>query len=119
MKTSRAIIAMAYLTVGLVFVLDWSQGGAAEIEMLYLFPLTLITLWSSPKDASLVLALTMTCTLLSLAAGLAFTGRKVDCTVSIPRFLVIGGIWMTAALSVLRKKKERTTQWIGLSPVKS
>lgn len=119
MQTSRLAIVTTITVAALVFILDSAQGGGTAVELLYVVPVTMIALWSSPRDVSLVIAVAGVSTVFSLAGFPKSAITDTHCFGILSHLLVIGAIWLTAALSVLRKRKERTTQWIGLSPVSS
>ena len=116
MHTSPVTVTMTVLAIGLVFLLERVPGGSPAVAWLYVVPVTMIALWSSPRDTSVVVLIAGAATLFSLIDFSISSIGETHCTGILSRLLVIGAIWLTATLSVMRKKKERTTQWIGLFP---
>jgi hypothetical protein len=119
MYTSRFIVVVTLAAIGLIFVLERLPGGSSAAEWLYVVPVTMIALWSSPRDVFLVVGTAGTATLLSLADFPVSAISETHCSGLMSHLLVVGAIWLTVALSLLRKRKERTTQWIGLFPASS
>ena len=119
MHTSPLAIAASVTAAVIVFILDRLPREGTAVELLYILPVIMIALWSAPRDIALVVGVAAASTVLSLTDFPVATLTEPHCSGVISHLLVIGAIWLTAALSVLRKRKERTTQWIGLSPANS
>lgn len=119
MNTSPLTVATALVAISLVFLLERLPDASSAMDWLYVVPVTMIALWSSPRDISPVILVAGASTVLSLADFPLATITATHCTGMVSHLLVVGAIWLTATLSVLRKRKERTTQWIGLSPANS
>lgn len=119
MRTSPLAVAASATAAVIVFLLDRVPREAGAVEPLYVLPVIMIALWSAPRDIALVVGMAAASTVLSLADFPLATLSEPHCSGLTSHLLVIGAIWLTAALSVLRKRKERTTQWIGLSPANS
>ena len=116
MHTSPLAVAASIVATVFVFLLSRLQSGGAGFDLLYVVPVVMIALWSAPRDMSLVIAVAGASTILSLMNMPVATFTEAHCSGLLSHLSVIGAIWLTAALSVLRKRKERTTQWIAVSP---
>ena len=115
-KTGPMAVVAALAAAAVVFVLDRAQGGGPAVELLYVVPVTLIAMWSSPKDPALVILVAAAVSALSLAGLASPLSHGMSCPGITHHGMVLIAIWLTAALSLLRKRKERRTLWIGLSP---
>lgn len=111
-----AVIA-ALAGAALVFTLERVDGGGPAVELLYVVPVTLIAMWSSPREPALVILVATAASLLSLAGFVSSLSKGSSCPEVTHHSVVLTAIWATAALSLIRKRKERRTLWIGLSPL--
>jgi len=118
MHTSPLAVAASIVATVFIFLLSRIQNGGTSLDLLYLYvvPVIMIALWSAPRDVSLVIAVAGVSTVLSLINMPVATFSEAHCSGLLSHLSVIGAIWLTAALSILRKRKERTTQWIEVSP---
>jgi hypothetical protein len=115
-KTSPVAVVAALVTAAAVFALDHVHGVGPATELLYVVPVSLIALWSSPRDPALVILVAAAASLLSLADFVSAFSIGASCPGIAYHGVVLLAIWLTALLSVWRKRKERRTLWIGFSP---
>ena len=116
MHTSPLAVAASIVAVISVFLLGRIQNAGTGLDLLYVVPVIMIALWSAPRDVSLVIAVAGVSTILSVASVPAAAFSDAHCSGLLSHLSVLGAIWLTAALSIWRKRKERTTQWIEVSP---
>jgi len=118
-KTSPMAVVAALAAAAVVFILDRVHGGGPAADLLYVVPVTLIAMWSSPKDPALVILVAAVVSVLSAAGLVSPTSNGTTSPGVTHHGVVLIAIWSTAVLSLVRKRKERTTLWIGLSPPQS
>lgn len=85
------------------------------LPVLYVVPVALTGFWTASSESSRVIAITGLCTVLAITSALFFSlgdGPQVT-----DRLLVLGAIWMTAVLSLLRKKQEELNLLRGMLPL--
>ena len=115
-KTSPMAVVAALAAAAIVFILDRGHGGGPAADLLYVVPVTLIAMWSSPRDPALVILVAAVVSVLSVAGLVSSMSAGTSCPGVAHHGVVLIAIWLTAAFSVWRKQKERRTLWIGLSP---
>jgi hypothetical protein len=107
-------LCAAYLVAMLIFTID-AVLQKEILAVLYVIPVALTGFWTRSSQSSRVIFITGFCTLLILA------GLVVLPTVHGPlhtdRLLVLAAIWMTAILSLLRKKQEELDLLRGMLPL--
>ena len=111
-----AVVA-ALTAAALVFTLKWVNGAGPAVELLYVVPVTLIAMWTSPREPALVILVAAATSLLSLAGFVSSLSKGPSCPGVTHHSVVLTAIWATAALSLIRKRRERRTLWIGLPPL--
>lgn len=115
-KTSPMAVVVALAAAAIVFILDRVQKGGLAAGLLYVVPVTLIAMWSSPRDPTLVILVAAAASALSLAGLVSLVSDGASCPGVTHHGVVLLAIWLTAVLSLWRKRRERTTLWIGMSP---
>lgn len=113
--SDRALqVIAAYVLAVLVF------GGDIFLQkqllaVLYVIPVALTGFWSRSNQSSRVVYVTSFCTALVVAAILVLP--TIDAPLLTDRLLILSAIWMTAILSLLRKKQEELTLLRGMLPI--
>ena len=117
-KSDSLLLLLNICLAGMVFVLDtFVSTGQIATEMLYVTPVAWLALWSSKKQASLVVSAAAICTALSIVGFVMMSHGEVWIDM-VNRAIAIFIIWMTAILSVLRKRAEEETKILrGLLPI--
>jgi uncharacterized membrane protein len=104
----------AYLVAVLIFTID-AVVQKELLAVLYVIPVALTGFWTRSRESSRVIFITGFCTFLLLAGLVALpTGHGPLLT---DRLLVLAAIWMTAILSLLRKKQEELDLLRGMLPL--
>lgn len=85
------------------------------LAVFYVVPIALIGFWSRSNQPSRVVLVTCFCTLL-VAVGLLVL-PTLDGVLLTDRLLVLAAIWITAMLSLLRKKQEELDLLRGMLPL--
>ena len=85
------------------------------LAVLYIVPVALAGFWSRSNQPSRVVVVTGFCTLL-VGAGLLVL-PSLDSILLTDRLLVLATIWITAILSLLRKKQEELDLLRGMLPL--
>jgi hypothetical protein len=108
------------LNVGLtlaIFSLDLLVATDFAIGMLYVAPVAWMALWSSKHDTPLMVTTAVSCTLLTIVGFLLHPSGIV--WIGFVNRLIAGFmIWLTAVLSITRKRAEEETKVLrGLLPI--
>jgi hypothetical protein len=98
-----------------IFAGDLFAPVGLAISVLYVAPVALIAMWSPAGHASLVLWCAGICSVLIVYALFQVADAASWLTVS-NHVLAIAAVWMTALLSVTRKRMERRDRWIDILP---
>ncbi len=106
-------IIAAYVLAVLIFSID-AVLQKQLLAVLYVIPVALTGFWTRSSQSSRVLFITGFCTILILAGVLVLPG---DGPLLTDRLLVLAAIWMTAILSLLRKKQEELDLLRGMLPL--
>jgi len=104
----------AYLLAVIIFGLDVFLHRPL-LAVLYIVPVALAGFWSRSNQPSRVVVVTGFCTLL-VGAGLLDL-PSLDSILLTDRLLVLATIWITAILSLLRKKQEELDLLRGMLPL--
>lgn len=114
-KTNIWIVLIALAFAVGIAVLDLLPGlTQLPWHGLFVVPVVWIALWSAEDDGLPVIAMAVTVTILALLRG--FVSHDSAATVPLgERMIVVGTIWMTVALALLRKRARRTFKWINLA----
>lgn len=104
----------AYLLAVLIFTID-AVVQKELLAVLYVIPVALTGFWTRSSQSSRVVFITGFCTLLLLVGLVALPA--VHGPPLTDRFLVLAAIWMTAILSLLRKKQEELDLLRGMLPL--
>jgi|GEM_PF-1968022 hypothetical protein len=104
----------AYLLAVIIFGLDVFLHRPL-LAVLYIVPVALAGFWSRSNQPSRVVVVTGFCTLL-VGAGLLVL-PSLDSILLTDRLLVLATIWITAILSLLRKKQEELDLLRGMLPL--
>jgi hypothetical protein len=80
---------------------------------LFVIPIVWLALWSAEDDAFLLIAMAVIVTGLTLLRSLMPHGEEADISLA-GRGIVIGTIWLTVMMALLRKRARRTYKWINL-----
>jgi hypothetical protein len=117
-KTYSLLLVLNLCLAAGVFILDaFVQTTGIATGMLYVAPVAWIALWSSKKEASLVIAAATGCTVLCIV-GFFFASSGVLWIGVVNRAIAIFMIWVTAILSLARKQAEEETKILrGLLPI--
>jgi MFS family permease len=116
-RTDSFLLSLNICLAICVFALDTFVPLGIATGMLYVTPVAWLALWSSKKEASLVVAAAGICTALSIV-GFLMIPHGVVWIDAVNRAIAIFIIWMTAILSVLRKRAEEETKILrGLLPI--
>ena len=114
-KSARALQSIAaYMAAVLIFSID-AVVQKQLLTVLYVIPVALTGFWTKSRQSSRVLFITGFCTLLIVAGVLMLPA--VDGSLLTDRLLVLAAIWMTAILSLLRKKQEELDLLRGMLPL--
>jgi hypothetical protein len=105
----------AYLLAILIFAMDVSLQKQL-FAVLYVIPVALTGFWTRSSQSLRVIVITSFCTVLILTAGLALR-LTIESMLLTDRLLVLAAIWMTAILSLLRKKQEELDLFRGMLPL--
>jgi hypothetical protein len=94
--------------------LNWLQGlaGLPWYE-LFVIPIVWLALWSAEEDVLVLIAMAVIVTGLALLHSLIPHGEGADVSLA-GRGIVIGTIWLTVMIALLRKRTRRTYKWINL-----
>ena len=104
----------AYVIAILIFTID--EGFQRPLfAVLYVIPIALTGFWTRSSQSLHVLSITGCCTILILAGLLLVP--TVEGMLLTDRLLVLAAIWMTAILSLLRKKQEELDLLRGMLPL--
>lgn len=105
----------AYVLAIVIFTMDVSLQTQL-FAVWYVIPVALTGFWTRSSQSVRVIVITSFCTGLILAAALM--GRLTVEGILLPdRLLVLAAIWMTAILSLLRKKQEELDLLRGMLPL--
>jgi len=80
---------------------------------LFVIPIVWLALWSAEEDVFLLIAMAVIVTGLTLLRGLMPHVEAADASLA-GRGIVIGTIWFTVMIALLRKRARRTYKWINL-----
>lgn len=105
---------MAYVLAVLVFSGDTFLQRQL-LAVLYVIPVALTDFWSTSNESSRVVLSTTFCTIF-ITAGL-IVRPTVDVILVTDRLLILAVIWITAILSLLRKKQEELALLRGMLPL--
>jgi hypothetical protein len=114
-KTNISIVLIAFAFAVGVAVLDLLPGlRQMPWHGLFVVPVVWIALWSAEDDGLPVIAMAVIVSVLALLRGVL--SHDSAATVSLgDRMIVVGTIWITVALALLRKRARRTFKWINLA----
>lgn len=113
--TARILqIIAAYVLAILIFSID-AVLQKQLLAVLYVIPVALTGFWTRSSQSSRVIFITVFCTTL-IVGGLAVL-PVIDGTLLTDRLLVLAAVWMTAILSLLRKKQEELDLLRGMLPL--
>ena len=104
----------AYVLAAVIFGCD-AVLQRQLLAVLYVIPVALTGFWTRSSESSRVIVITGFCTVLVVAGALLFS--TVDGPQLTDRLLVLAAIWMTAVLSLLRKKQEELDLLRGMLPL--
>lgn len=98
-----------------VAALDYRAGfGDVPWHALFVIPVVWIALWSAEDDILPVTIMAAIATMLALARVIMSHG--IDSSPSFgERAVIVGIIWITVLLALLRKRTRRTFKWIKFS----
>lgn len=113
---SAQIVQMtaAYVLAILIFSID-AVLQKQLLAVLYVIPVALTGFWTRSSQSSRVIFITVFCTTL-IVGGMAVL-PVADGTLLTDRLLVLAAVWMTASLSLLRKKQEELDLLRGMLPL--
>jgi len=116
-KLSSAHVAVAYIVVLVVFILDMMLPLGIAVPCLYLLPLSFLALWSTPKQSSPALLLAGVCMVL-ITVGFFLSPFGPLWVAVVNRLCAITIIGVTTVLSLLRKRTEEQIKVLhGLLPI--
>ncbi len=116
-RLSPMHVSVAYILALMVFALDVILAPGTAASVLYLVPLAFLTLWSTPKQSSPVVALAAVCMVLT-AIGLVLSPFAPVWVGIENRLFAITVIGITTVLSILRKRTEEDIKVLrGLLPI--
>jgi hypothetical protein len=115
LKTGLWPILSATLIAGAIFAGDLFAPAGLAISVLYVAPVALIAMWSPAGHGSLVIWCAGLCSLLILYALFQVADMASWVTLS-NHLLAVAAVWMTAVLSVTRKRMERRDRWVDILP---
>jgi hypothetical protein len=80
---------------------------------LFVIPVVWLALWSAEDDVLPVTAMAIIVNILALLPSIVFHGSTARAAL-VERGIVIGTIWLTVMIALLRKRARRTYKWINL-----
>lgn len=118
-RTSPLLLALSVGLAAGIFTLDLSVPSGIGVPVLYIAPVALIELWSSPKESGLVLLIAAGCTAAILLGFFFAPFAEIPLWAAIPnRMIALLVIWVTVVLSLLRKHVEEEVKILrGLLPI--
>ena len=113
------LLTLSLTLVVAVFLLDIFVPQGLGVPALYMAPVVLIELWTSPKQSRLVLLFAAGCSLLTILGFFLAPSVGLPIWLSIPnRMIALFVIWVTVVLSILRKNREDEVKTLrGLLPI--
>lgn len=112
-KTSIWVVLLVFAVSIIVAVLDSLPHAAIPWHGLFVVPVVWMALWSAEEDTGPVTTMAIIVTLLVLMPGYFMQGPVSHAWMG-DRFIVIGSIWATVVLALLRKRARRTYKWVSL-----
>ena len=106
------------LAIG-IFLFDLSVPLGVGAPILYVAPVALVALWSSPKESRYVLMVASGCTLAMVVGLLLSSSSGIPLWTAVLNRAMAGVVvWITVALSLLRKRVEEEIKVLrGLLPI--
>lgn len=113
-RTSLGVMLLAASAALVVAACDaYEVFGGGPWHVLLVIPVIWIALWSAEDDRLPVIVMAVIVTGLAIGGGMASQmGPTCDCVVE--RGQVVGIVWITVVLALLRKRARSTYKWINL-----
>jgi hypothetical protein len=112
-KTSLWIVLLVFAVAIMIALLDAvSDSALLPWHGLFVIPVVWIALWSAEEDAGPVTMMAIVVTILMLIPG--FSHDTVSRGWWGDRLIVMGSVWATVFLALLRKRGRRTYKWVSL-----
>lgn len=113
-KTSLGVVLLALLFALAVAAVDYAAVlPDGRWVILFVLPIIWLALWSAEDDRLPLIFLALIVTGLVLFGGISAATRMVDSCFP-GRVQVIGVLWITVGLALLRKRTRSTYKWINL-----
>lgn len=113
-KTSLAVVLLALLFTLAVATVDYvAMSPDGRWVILFVLPVVWLALWSAEDDRLPLILMAFIVTGLIVFGGISAAFRMADSCFP-GRAQVIGVLWITVGLALLRKRTRSTYKWINL-----
>ncbi len=101
------------IALGVAALDGFATLGGGPWHVLFVIPVIWIALWSAEDDRLPVIVMAVIVTALVLGGGTTWQQDQA-CACVVERGQIVGIVWITVALALLRKRTRRTYKWINL-----